>query len=40
MNFLNGQYHVEVRDHRYKIHPSENIILRKRDPPNVVSSLK
>ena len=22
-----------MKDHRYKIHPTENIILRKRDPP-------
>ena len=34
MNYLNGEYYVEVKDHRYKIHPTENIILRKRDPPN------
>ena len=34
MNYLNGEYYVEVRDHRYKIHPTENIILRKRDPPS------
>ena len=33
MKYLNGEYYVEVRDHRYKIHPTENIILRKRDPP-------
>ena len=33
MNFLDGEYHVEVKDHRYRIHPTENIILRKRDPP-------
>ena len=32
--FLIGQYYVEVKDHRYKIHPTENILLRKRDPPN------
>ena len=31
MKYLNGEYYVEVRDHRYKIHPTENIILRKRD---------
>ena len=24
---------MEVKDHRYKIHPTENIILRKRDLP-------
>ena len=33
MNYLNGEYYVEAKDHRYKIHPTENIILRKRDPP-------
>ena len=33
MKYLNGEYYVEVKDHRYKIHPTENIILRRRDPP-------
>ena len=33
MKYLNGEYYVEVKDHRYKILPTENIILRKRDPP-------
>ena len=33
MKSLNGEYYVEVRDHRYKIHPTENIILRKQDQP-------
>ena len=33
MKYLNGEYYVEVKDHRHKIHPTENIILRKRDPP-------
>ena len=33
MKYLNGEDYVEVKDHRYKIHPAENIILRKRDPP-------
>ena len=28
-----GQYYVEVKDHQYKIHPSENTILRLRDEP-------
>ena len=32
MKYLIGQYCVEVKDHRYKIHPTENIILRKPDP--------
>ena len=33
MKYLNSEYYVEVKDRRYKIHPTENIILRKRDPP-------
>ena len=33
MKFPNGQYYVKVKDHRYKHHPTENNILRKRDPP-------
>ena len=33
MKYLNGEYYVEVKDHRYKIHPTENIIIRIRDPP-------
>ena len=33
MKYLNGEYFVEVKDHRYKIHPTEKIISRKRDPP-------
>ena len=33
MKYLNGEYYVEVKDHRYRIHPNENLILRKRDPP-------
>ena len=33
MKYLNGEYYVEVKDHRYKTHPTENNILRKRDPP-------
>ena len=33
MKYLNGKYYVEVKDHRYKIHPTENIILRLRDEP-------
>ena len=32
MKYLNVEYYVEVKDHRYIIHPTENIILRKRDP--------
>ena len=33
MKYLNGEYYVGVKDHRYIIHPTENLILRKRDPP-------
>ena len=33
MKYLDGTSFVEVKDHRYKYHPTENIILRKRDPP-------
>ena len=32
MKYLNGEFYVEVKDHRYKLHPNENLILRKRDP--------
>ena len=33
MKYLNVEYYVKVKDHWHKIHPTENIILRKRDPP-------
>ena len=33
MKYLNGEYYVEVEDHRYKTHPTEKIILHKRDLP-------
>ena len=33
MKYLNDEYYVKVKDHRYKIHPTENIILRLRDEP-------
>ena len=33
MKYLNGEYYVEVKDHRYKTHPTEKKILRKGDPP-------
>ena len=32
MKYLNSEYYVEVKDHRYRIHPTESIILRKGDP--------
>ena len=34
MKYLKGECYVEVEDHRYKIRPTENILLRKRDPPH------
>ena len=33
MKYLNGEYYVEVKDQGYKIHPTENLTLRKREPP-------
>ena len=33
MKDLISNYYVEVKDHRYKIHPTENIILGLRDEP-------
>ena len=33
MKYLDGDYYVEVEDHRYRIHPTENILIRKRNPP-------
>ena len=32
MKFLNGQDNVEAKDHRYKIHLTEKIMLRERGP--------
>ena len=36
MKFPNGNYYVEVKDKRYLIHPTENIILRQRNPQQSV----
>ena len=33
MKILNGTIYVEVNDHRFKIHPTQKIILGLRDPP-------
>ena len=33
MKYLNGEYYVEVKDDSYKTHPTETLILRKRDTP-------
>ena len=39
MKYLNGEYYVEVKDHRYRFHPTEKIILRKRGPPTSLRTL-
>ena len=33
MKYLNSRYYAEVKDIRYNIHPTENIMLRDRRPP-------
>ena len=33
MKYVDRNYSTEVKDHRYRIHPTENIILRLRDEP-------
>ena len=33
MKYLDGNYYVEVKDHRYKIHLTENFILKLRNEP-------
>ena len=33
MKYLDGNYNVEVKDHRYRIHPTEKNILTLRDEP-------
>ena len=33
MNCPDGRYYVEVKDHRYKFHPTESNILGERDQP-------
>ena len=33
MKYLDGNYYVEVKDHRYEVHPTENIILILQDEP-------
>ena len=33
MKYFDGNYYVEVKDHRFSNHPTESLILRKRDPP-------
>ena len=38
MKYLDGNYYVEVKDHRYRIHPTENIILRKRNRQHLLEN--
>ena len=33
MKCLNGNFYVEVEDNQYRIHPTENIMLRPREEP-------
>ena len=33
MIYLDGQYYVELKDHRYRIHPTENIKIGLRNEP-------
>ena len=33
MNYLDGNTFVEVKDHRNRIYPTENVLLRFRDEP-------
>ena len=33
MKYLDGEYYVEVKDHRYRVHRTKKIILRLRDEP-------
>ena len=36
MKDLDGSYYVKVKDHRYKTHPTENVILKLRDEPKIL----
>ena len=38
MKYLNGEYYVKIKDRRYKIHPTENTILQKRDAPKFLKT--
>ena len=33
MKYLNGENYVDVKDLRYRIHPTKKILLRTKDPP-------
>ena len=35
MKIFEGEYYVEVKDHRYKLRPTDKILLRKRYPPTL-----
>ena len=34
MKYLNGENYVEVKDHRYRIHPTENNYFTQKRSPN------
>ena len=36
MKYLDGQYYVEVKDHRCEIHPTEDISLGKGNAPQLL----
>ena len=38
MKMLNGNYYVEVKDHRYRIHPTENFILGLQDTRKLLTT--
>ena len=39
MKYLNGNYYVEVKDKLYRIHPTENLLLRLRDEPKSLRTM-
>ena len=36
MKFLNGNYYVEIKDHRYRTHPTEKNFSRLRDERKIL----
>ena len=33
LKYMNGKFYVEMKDKRYSIHPTEDILVRERKPP-------
>ena len=33
MKYLKSRFNVEIKDHRYRIHPTENVFSSEQDPP-------